>query len=68
MASMPWAARRATLSRICWRISGGWPTQPMSSSTTTTGSVVRYDFVGLPGNFLSVRLGSSSYGPVGSTT
>ena len=27
----------------------------------------RYDLVGLPGNFLSVRLGSSSIGPVGST-
>jgi hypothetical protein len=27
----------------------------------------RYDFVGLPGYFLSVRLGSSSIGPVGST-
>ena len=36
-------------------------------SIGANGSVERYDFVGFPGNFLSVRFGSSSKNPVGST-
>ena len=34
---------------------------------TRSGARERYDFVGFPRNFLSVRFGSSSSGPVGST-
>ena len=48
--------------------SGGCPSQSSRSLVTRSGSRVRYDVVGLPGDFLYVRLGSSSIGPVGSTT
>jgi hypothetical protein len=41
--------------------------QPVISSMTRSGSVVRSDRVGLPGKRLSVTLGSSSMGPIGST-
>ena len=47
--------------------SGECPCQSVTSPVTRSGSRERYDFVGLPGYFLSVRLGSSSIGPVGST-
>jgi len=47
--------------------SGECPFQSVTSPVTRSGSRVRYDFVGLPGYFLSVRLGSSSIGPIGST-
>jgi hypothetical protein len=47
--------------------SGACPVQLVISPLTRSGSRVRYDFVGLPGNFLSVRFGSSSNGPGGST-
>jgi len=40
--------------------SGEWPTQSTSSPTTRSGSRVRNDCVGFPGNFLSVKFGSSS--------
>src|SRR5258708_31402043 len=46
--------------------SGECPCQSVTSPATRRGSRERYDFVGLHGYFLSVRLGSSIIGPVGS--
>ena len=46
---------------------GEWPCQAVTSPVTCSGSRERYEFVGLPGYLLSVRLGSSVMGPVGST-
>ena len=46
---------------------GECPCQSVTSPVTRNGSRERYDFVGLPGYFLSVSLGSSMIGPVGST-
>jgi hypothetical protein len=48
--------------------SGECPCQSVISPVTRSGSRDRYDFVGLPRNFLVVRSGSSSIGPVGFTT
>src|SRR5690606_8586278 len=44
--------------------SGVWRVQSVISSMITSGSRVRNERVGLPGNFLSVTFGSSSNGPV----
>src|SRR3954454_10568469 len=44
---------------------GGCPCQSTTSPMTRSGSRERYDLVGLPGNFLSVRLGSFSIPPIG---
>ncbi len=55
-------------SRMACSFSWEWPTQSTSSPTTRSGSRLRKDCVGFPGNFLSVTLGSSSNSPVGSTT
>jgi hypothetical protein len=56
------------LSFIDWRTSGACPSQFASSPVTKSRSRERYDLVGLPGNFSSVRFGSSLTAPVGSTT
>ena len=48
-------------------MAGGGGSQPTTSSSTRSGSVVRYERVGLPGKRLSVTLGSSSIVPTGST-
>jgi hypothetical protein len=61
-------SRRARLSFMAMSTSGGCPCHPVTSPVTRSASRERYDLVGLPGNFLSVRLGSSSMAPVGSTT
>ncbi len=50
-----------------WSTSGGWFSQSSSLPMIRSGCFVRYDRVGFPGNFRSVRLGSSSMSPVGST-
>src|ERR1700756_42724 len=60
-------SRPAMASFIAWISSGECPCQSKYSATTRSGSRERYDLVGLPGNFLSVRLGSSINEPVGST-
>jgi hypothetical protein len=49
------------------RFGGVPPCQFVTSPATRSGCLERYDFVGLPGYFLSVRLGSSIIGPVGPT-
>ena len=67
IGSTPSRLSRARLSFMALSTSGGCPCQSVTSPATRTGSRERYDFVGLPGYLLSVRLGSSSIGPVGST-
>ena len=59
---------RATFSFICCSRSGECPCHIVTSAMTRTGSRERYESVGLPGNFLSVRFGSFIIGPDGSTT
>ena len=61
------AAPRILAKHVALSTSGECPCQSTTSPTTRNGSRERYDLVGLPGNFLSVRLGSSSIAPVGST-
>src|SRR2546421_371161 len=63
--------RRHTRSDRDWSsdvCSSDLPCQFRTSPMTRRGSLERYESVGLPGYFLSVRLGSSSKGPVASTT
>lgn len=48
--------------------SGVWPCQFTISPVIRSASRERNDLVGFPRNLLLVRLGSSSTGPVGSTT
>src|SRR6478736_6710338 len=62
------AARAAIRPRQDARSSGLRRGQSATSRTTRSGALLRNERVGLPGNFLSVTLGSSSYGPVGSTS
>lgn len=62
------AAIAANRSHHAWRASGVSQGQSATSPTTLSGSLVRKERVGFPGNFLSVTLGSSSNAPVGSTT
>src|SRR6478609_3060339 len=62
------AASAAIRSRQDARSSGLSRGQSATSRTTRSGALLRNERVGLPGNFLSVTLGSSSYGPVGSTS
>src|SRR5262245_12233830 len=57
-------SRPAMWSFIILSCSGACPVQSMTSPMTRSASMVRYDFVALPGNFLSVRSGSSSNAPV----
>lgn len=56
LASMPSRSRCARLSFMAFSCSGAYPCQSVTSPTIRIGSRVRHDFVGLPGNFLSVRL------------
>ena len=58
----------ASRSRHVPSASGVSRVQSWTSRTIRSGAVVRYDRVGLPGNFLSVTFGSSSKAPVGSTS
>ena len=64
---MPCSLSLANPSFISLICSSVCPCQIVTSPTTLNGCVERYDFVGLPGNFLSVKSGSSSIAPVGST-
>ena len=68
MILAPSAFARAIFSFICRSRSGGFPCHIVTSAMTRTGSRERYESVGLPGNFLSVRFGSFMIGPDGSTT
>src|ERR1017187_10193788 len=68
MILVPSAFARAALSLICCNRSGECPFQCVTSAITRSGSRERYESVGLPGNILFVRFGSSSIFPVGSTT
>ena len=53
---------------MAFSCSGECPCQFLISPVTRNGARDRYDLVGLPGNFLSVRMGSTTIGTVGSTT
>ena len=65
--SIPCSLSLANPSFIAFTCSVGCPCQLLTSPTTLNGCIERYDFVGLPTNFLSVKSGSSSITPVGST-
>src|SRR5215471_16136909 len=67
IASTPSRLSCSRWSFMALSCSGECPFQSVTSPVTRSGSRERYDFVGLPGNFLSVRLGSSSIEPTGST-
>ena len=65
--------RAADLGRSSWPISTGLGGEfagmrTLTSAVTRSGSLERYDLVGLPRYRTFVRLGSSTIGPVGSTT
>ena len=68
IGSIPSRLSRSSPSFMALSASGECPCQFVTSPTTRRGSRERNDFVGLPRNFIFVRLGSSSIGPVGSTT
>ena len=51
-----------------WHVSGCSVTLANDRNEGAIEYRERYDSVGLPGNFLSAKLGSFSIGPVGSTT
>src|SRR4051794_17555246 len=61
-------SRPTIASFIAWISAAECPTQSSTSRTIRSGSRDRNDLVGLPGNFLSVRFGSSTNAPVGSTS
>ncbi len=68
ISAPPLASIRARAAFISARRSGEFGSQCATSPTTCSGARERQDWVGLPGKRLSVRLGSSSNAPVGSTT
>lgn len=59
----PFFRAKLTLSRAALISSGGCPCQFFTSATTLKPSRARKEFVGFPGNFLSVRFGSFSIEP-----
>ena len=61
IASTPIAQSCSRWSFIALRASGECPFQSRTSPVTRSGSQKRYDLVGLPANFLSVRFGSSIF-------
>lgn len=63
----PRRRRSASASSIACSTSAGCPSHASTTPTIRSGSALRYDRVGFPGKRLSVRFGSSSNGPVGST-
>src|SRR5215475_5944421 len=67
IGSTPSCLSRSRPSFMALSASGECPCQFVTSPIIRRGSRERNDFIGLPRNFLFVRLGSSSIGPVGST-
>jgi hypothetical protein len=64
----PFFRAYSTFSRAALISPGACPCQSFTSATTLKPSRARKEFVGFPGNFLSVRFGSFSTMPSGSTT